>query len=427
MIKISKILRAARREACDGEEGFSIVELLASLTVLAIGIISLLGTLVVAARAAGTQRGRVNAVYAANLVFENVRSKSYENIAIWDQDPDIPISPTTETQVSGAVRTAVQEESIPIRQEPIVLAGVTYELLLNVLWVPYNDTVTGQYYEKAYKLVVVKVSWRDHIGPHSIQLESAFYPGGLGETEASCGFTGPIIQPTEVTATMPTESTPSVFVSWIDAANNECKYELQVLVLPSPPLQCEGAGWEIQWIAVGDLPSDTQQYVYAGQWEKTYCFRVRAVNRDNAASPGVPVSDWVYSNPVTTPLPPNPFCVISNPVVRSPGENPNTTPNRVQIHASTGFNVDSIVAAVETTGICARVWAIFIDKNGQQVDTGDFILTGSQAFVQLPARWQQFGLGYSNVTFKARGARGQQTQAIATVCYYKGGGGKSSC
>ncbi|MER3454926.1 MAG: hypothetical protein C4318_07215 [Acidimicrobiia bacterium] len=57
LIWFTSVLGTHRRGRSDDEDGFSIVELLASLTVLAIGIVALLGTLVVAARAAGTQRG----------------------------------------------------------------------------------------------------------------------------------------------------------------------------------------------------------------------------------------------------------------------------------------------------------------------------------------------------------------------------------
>jgi type II secretory pathway pseudopilin PulG len=428
VIRIVKLLTAARRSGEDDEAGFSIVELLASLTVLAIGIVSMLGTLVVAARAAGTQRGRVNAVYAANLAFENIRSRPYDHIAICDCDPDLAISPTTQTATTGPVRAELAEESVPVRPDPIVLAGVTYSITQNILWLPVDDQDTGKYYEQAYKLAVVRVALRDHIGDHQIQLESAIYPAAQSEVAATCADADPLIQPDELSATSPPEMTPSAVLGWRDRSNNECRYDLQVLVLPSRPAQCMGAGFEAQWLTVvpGGLPANATSYVFAGEWERWYCFRIRAVNRSNEVAGGQLASDWVYSNPIATPPAPSPDCVLTSPQVRSPAFDQNATPNRVRVHASTGMNWDDIAVVVSIQGICTRIWAIFINKNGQQVETGDFTLTGIQGFVVLPSSWQAFALGYSNVTIKAEGV-GNPQDAIVRVCYYKGGGGKPSC
>ncbi len=432
--RLARLLKTPSRAARDDEAGFSIVELLASLTILAIGVVSLLGTLVVAAKAAGTQRGRTNAVFAANQAIENVRSRAYDDIAIWDDDPDMAISPTTSSPNSGPVRTEFQDHSIPIRPEPMVFAGVTYEILQNVLWVPVEETINGQlrYYERAYKLLVVRVNWRDQVGPHSIQVESAIYPGGLGEQPVSCTNDGLLIQPgvdgVDVTATMPVESTPGVLVGWRDRADNECKYVLEVLVLPYEPLLCRGAGIEPQWIEVAELEANASSYMYAGTWDRWYCFRVRAVNKSNEAQEeGVPATDWVYSNPVGTPLPPTTECLLVGPFVRSPAMG--TTTNRIQIHPSTGFNTNDMIAAVDVQGNCTQVWAEFVNKDGQLVSTG-YLTQASPWWVYLPSNWERFSLGYGTVYFYAIGDlhdASNPAQAVLTVCYYKGGGGKPSC
>ncbi len=427
--RLARLLKTPTRAARYDEAGFSIPELLASLTILAIGVVSLLGTLVVAAKAAGTQRGRTNAVFAANQAIENVRSRAYDDIAIWDEDPDMAISPTTSSPNSGPVRTEFREQSIPIRPEPMVFAGVTYEVLQNVLWVPVEDYIAGQlrYYERAYKLLVVRVNWRDQVGPHSIQVESAIYPGGLGEQPVSCAEEGLLIQPDVVTATMPVESTPGVLVGWRDRADNECSYALEALVLPFEPLACAGAGIDPQWIEVAKLEANATSYMFAGTWDRWYCFRVRAVNKSNEEQEGLPAVDWVYSNPVGTPPPPSSECLLVGPFVRSPAMG--TVTNRVKIHPSTGYNVDDMIAAVDVQGNCSEVWAEFVNRDGQRISTGPFA-QASPWWVFLPSNWERFSLGYGTVYFYAIGDghdASNPAQAVQTVCYYKGGGGSSSC
>ncbi|MER3396346.1 MAG: hypothetical protein C4319_06140 [Acidimicrobiia bacterium] len=146
MIWFTSVLGTHRRGRSDDEDGFSIVELLASLTVLAIGIVALLGTLVVAARAAGTQRGRINAVFAANRAFEDVRARPYNQIALWQNDPNFALRPLSST-ATETVTTDTAQYAVPVRREPIVLAGVSYQIFQNILCASHRHTDRPKVFE----------------------------------------------------------------------------------------------------------------------------------------------------------------------------------------------------------------------------------------------------------------------------------------
>lgn len=420
MIRIARLVSVLRRSGEDDEAGFSVVEMVASLTVLAIGIVSLLGTLVVAARAAGTQRGRINAVQAANQALEDARARPYTQIRLFAGDPNFALRPQTAHTTDTVTTASPTDPHISVRAEPIVLAGVRYDVLRNVAWVDFTDTQTGRFYPRAYKLVVVRVSWRDHVGSHSIQVDGYVYPGGQGEQPApGCeqAISAPQ-QPVTATASVTIPEIPSITVTWRDRARNECNYQVQY-AQSTTPVNCANL-MPFQWIAAAmELPPDREEFHFNAAFGTGYCFRVRAVN---PRSPGAddPAAGWVYTTWVSTPAPLL-RCTMSAPVVRSPSTNTGN-PNRIRIQAAQGWNLDDIAFAITASGNCTRIWAEVVNRSGQTVATANFTQSGTQWFVVQPQNWQRFNLGYGTVTFRAQG-EGNPGPTFQTVCYYRTGGG----
>jgi hypothetical protein len=418
-----------RRDPSRGDEGFSVVELLASLTILSIGIVSLMGTLIVAARAAGTQRGRLNANFAANMAFEDIRSRPYAEIRLCTCDPNFALRPQTETTTDTVVTTDSTQPYVPVVREPIVLQNVRYEIVQNIAWVGFVESELGQevsFYPKAYKLVVIRVTWRDHVGRHTIQMEGYVYPGGQGEqrerTQACQLASMAPRQPVTATAEVLEPLTPTIRITWRDRSPIECNYQVQYLQSDFPR-NC-ATSMPFEWImAAPALPQDREVFDFAAVHNTGFCFRVRAVNR-NSPSPDDPTAEWTYTTWLATPPPPpNPDCLIQGPVVRSPALQ-NATPYRVKIQAGQGWNTDDIAFAISVSGNCTRVWAEVRNSSGQWVQTPDFQPFGGLWGAVVGPNWQRFNLGYGMVNFYAQG-QGNPSPAQQTVCFYKQGGGNT--
>lgn len=401
-----------------GEGGYTIVELMASLTILAIGIVSLMSTLVVAARAASTHRARLNAVFAANMAFEDIRGRPYPEIRLCTCDPDFGQRPQTEATGDTVITTDSAQPYVPVRRDPIVLAGVRFEILQNIAWVPYTDPETGVYYQRSFKLVVLNVSWNDHAGRHTIQVEQYLYPGAQGETRGveSCELaTTPPEQPVSATAEVIDPNTALVMIEWRDRARTECEYEIGYLQSAFPISDCSATP-SFQWILYGRAPRNSDKISFPGAFGTGYCFRVRAVN---GASPSGddPLAGWVYTSWIVTPPAPV-TCVISGPIVRSPLDN-TTNPNQVKLIQSgqnNSMNESAIVFAISVSGNCTRVWAEV--PTSTRTEIVDLAPSGGQWFDIRPAQWRKFNVGWQDVVFKATG-EGSPVPAIQRVCFYK--------
>lgn len=396
------------------EGGFTLVELMASLTILAIGIVSLMSTLVVAARAASAHRARLNAIFAANMAFEEIRGRPYPEIRLCDCDPDFALRPQTAATTDTVVTTDSAAPYVPVRSDPIVLAGVRFEILKNIAWVPYTDPETGVYYQRSFKLVVLNVSWNDHVGRHTIQVEEYVYPGAQGETRGveSCELaTVPPQQPVSATAEVFDPNTALIMVEWRDRARTECYYEVAYLQSETPVSDCS-ATFPFQWVLYGQSPRDSDAISFPGVFGTGYCFRVRAVN---GASPNGddPSAGWVYTSWISTPPPP-PDCVIAAPVVRSPATNV-SNPNQVKLLGN-NTNQDDIAFAISVSGTCSRVWVEVPTSAGTEIV--DLAPSGGQWFAVQPARWQSFNVGWQSIVFRAAG-QGDPVPAIQRVCFYK--------
>ena len=157
------------------EEGFTLVELVVSLTVLAVGILGLVGVSNSSFKVAGTAGTRSKAVALTTQKLEELRAIPYRNL------------PT------GATMTT----------ETVQQGGTVYTVERAV-----TDEANGSV-AQAYKSAVVSVSWTDASGVHETHQSSYIYPGGIGPANAASTLsvsTGPSCTPaapTLVTALLP--------------------------------------------------------------------------------------------------------------------------------------------------------------------------------------------------------------------------------
>src|SRR5688500_6570407 len=129
-----------------GDEGFTLVELVVSLTILAVGIVAGIGTTNSSFRRAGSARGRSKGVAVATMETEKLRAVPYAELDV--------------------------TESADLRTETI--NGVDYFIEKTVQWVGEPGI------PNAYKEGWVSVSWDDASGNHEVHQSTYLYPGGIG-------------------------------------------------------------------------------------------------------------------------------------------------------------------------------------------------------------------------------------------------------
>lgn len=178
-----------QREVEVDERGFTLIELMASLTVLAIGIVGVIGVMNGSFRVAAITSARSKGVAVATKHIETVRAAPYDHLV-----------------AGGAV-----EESTD------TVGGRTYTVKRAVTMA---DEATGATpIVGAYKRATIEVSWTDESGFHAVHQETLLYPGGKGRfvpvVTVPVQGNGRPLAPTNLVATAQSISgTTGVALSW---------------------------------------------------------------------------------------------------------------------------------------------------------------------------------------------------------------------
>ena len=175
------------------------MELAASLTVLAIGIVGVIGVMNGSFRVAVNASARSKAIAVATQEIEELRGSQYEDIAV--PDPTAPATSYSET-----------------------VDGRTFTVTRTVEWA---DEATGASpTQDAYKKAIVEVRWQESDGVKFVHQETLIYPGGLGQ-HASVATTTPNgngnpLAPSNLLATIPTNlvGTTGVDLVWTPPASS---------------------------------------------------------------------------------------------------------------------------------------------------------------------------------------------------------------
>ena len=180
-------IRSARLTAVPSgrrdETGFTLVEVMVGLTILAVGLVGVIGVTNGNLKTAAGANARSKAISIATLAIESVRAIPY------DQLPSTAGGPV-------AMHPAPPE----VESNPIAVGGRTFRTQR----VLSNDPANV-----GYKQVIVTVDWRDEHGSHVLSQTSSIYPGGIGPAanaptnsgNGGSNCTPPV--PTSLTATVP--------------------------------------------------------------------------------------------------------------------------------------------------------------------------------------------------------------------------------
>ena len=206
------------------EDGFTIIELVISLAILAMVLGPLAGVFWSSIRTAGSAAHRTDGASIASREIESMRAFPYAQVGFYSDEPGYvssfegftTVSLGSTSPSSGSLIPKVEPETpdpnaasnyapdpYPTNASAVVLGGVSFSILRYVVWVNAQDASTT--YTQAYKRLSVIVSWSDQAGAHTVRQDSLLYPGGLGPYQAPMGGAGTSTTTTTAAPTNPSQ------------------------------------------------------------------------------------------------------------------------------------------------------------------------------------------------------------------------------
>ncbi|HEV8087704.1 MAG TPA: PKD domain-containing protein [Actinomycetota bacterium] len=219
------ILEKVRRRI-DGDEGFTLVEAMVSITILAVGAFTIAQAMIFGLGSTGLSRQRLASRAALDQQMEEARALNYDNLVLSDSsnlthstnpnNPDYWVDQTAQTydpDGSGPlspepiVRVAGASPALSHYQNPYTNGGTTYEVYRYVTWydspqdgLGVNDAADGNNNGVSdanghdAKRVTVVVVWINNVTHQSAQLsESSLFSDGQINYKAPTHNTAPTV------------------------------------------------------------------------------------------------------------------------------------------------------------------------------------------------------------------------------------------
>lgn len=305
------------------ESGFTIIELVVTLTIIAVGIFGVtqvfLGSL--ATTAYSDSRTRATAIAAREV--EDMRAAPYAQVGFSSTAPGF-VSSITEGGVAYSTVVVTSPATTP-QGASEKIGGVTFAVRRDIVWAPLGSATN------AFKRVIATVSWSDRSGSYTVRQDAGVYPGGLG-VYGGAGAT------TTTTAAPSVPSNPTGFTATLNSLTPTTAVDLAWSAGTVLPVY-----WELQysanagttWVPVtASQPSGTTMYALSGLSSGTvYLFRVRGIN-------GTLTSQWVQATATTQ-------AAVTTCTILSAAVNPTS----VQKKNSNALQND-LVVTVNTSGVC---------------------------------------------------------------------------
>lgn len=317
------------------DDGFTLVELMMALTVLAVGIGGVVQVFHSSFSVAGQGNTRSRAVALATREAEAMRAVPYDRLGFSAVQPGF--APSFESALTVVVADPVVQPFGPDH----VVDGVTFQITRHIVWA---DAASVAGYSSAYKRVVVLVAWSDRGGAHTVRQDAYVYPGGRGAYSGPQGGVTtttallsvvPPAPPLNLTATVGAGSDGASAVSLAWTANP----------VSTPPVSSWAVEFSTDSFLTSHLLTDTQpasvtSYTASGlSPSTTYHFRVAA-----RAAGGLQSVWSVPAMATTTPAASN-SCQLGTSTL---------TPSAVvRLNGAATVLSANAVASVNATGVCA--------------------------------------------------------------------------
>jgi len=220
-----------------GERGFTLIELVVAMSILAVAVGGLISAFGSALRTTAIDIHRTDAIALADGELARLRAQPYDSLA------------------SGS-------------SMPPPIKGQAYQITDTVGAATASDHTAG-----AYRSVRVAVAWADQAGPHTVVQDGAVYPGGFGPDGGALGSTttttGPCKPPASGPAPTvdvpppapPAPGPPSVQVSWVEPAPGPTT---AAAVRWQVATSSDGTTWTTAAVTDGPLPAGATHRVEVG-------------------------------------------------------------------------------------------------------------------------------------------------------------------
>jgi len=249
------------------EAGFTLIELVVALSVLAVAIAATATVFYAGIRTGSTDTHRVNGVALATRESDQLRLVAYDRLGL--------VSGTSASNdpacASGSPVVIVDNPAVTATDPPATTANIAYTVQRCVQWVGDSNNPTAQ----SYKRTTVVVSWSDVTGSHTVRQDSIAYPGGLGPAGTTSTTEAPSCTGTPLAANNLTASSASPLaarLTWTTPNGSPTPIESWIV-------QYSTDGFTTTNTATDDLPSSpSNTFVVGGLSSNTaYSFRVIAV------------------------------------------------------------------------------------------------------------------------------------------------------
>lgn len=166
--------RLVRTLRASGDDGFTLIEMMIALLLIALVAAGFLSATTTSISAARTNEGRTQAVQLAQDRLEQVVSQPWSNIGLYATDTDYrATTPAGETTV--ALTKTPRPASVPTPTEPVSWHGINYSIRTDITWQDDpNDGLGGSDADgntKDVKHVTVTVSWTQNGVPRSVTVD----------------------------------------------------------------------------------------------------------------------------------------------------------------------------------------------------------------------------------------------------------------
>jgi prepilin-type N-terminal cleavage/methylation domain-containing protein len=300
-------------EAQPSEAGFTIVELVVAMAVLAMVMAPLASVFWSAMRTAGAAAHRTDGSSIASREIEGMRAVPYWQVGFYDDQPGVTATFESYTTVSLGTTSPASGSSVPHMQpqtpdpsaatgfapdpnpanaSAIVQGGVPYSVRRYVVWVDAQGPSST--YTQAYKRLTVIVTFSDQAGAHTVRQDSLLYPGGQGSYQGAMGATTSTA-PTTTTALSPSVPVLNAITGLADPAG-----ETQIpLAWSQPAGGAAVTSYTVQYstsssfpagnfsVITGFAPSVSSYTVTSLSANTTYYFKIIAYAGANFASSNV--------------------------------------------------------------------------------------------------------------------------------------------
>lgn len=266
----------------DGTAGFTIIELVVTLSVIVVGLVATMQVFLGSLATTAHSDSRTRATALASREVEGMRAAPYANVGFSAAAPGF-VPTVTESGQTYSTVTVTAPASTPTAPAEVI-AGVTFNIRRDIVWAPLGSATN------AFKRVIATITWTDRAGPHTVRQDAGVYPGGLG-VYGGAGAT------TTTTAVPSTPSNPTGFTATLSATSPATAVDLAWSAGAVLPVY-----WELQysanaggtWVTVtSSQPVGNRTYALSGLSSSTaYLFRIRGIN-------GTLSSQWVQTSAIT--------------------------------------------------------------------------------------------------------------------------------